>query len=178
MNYQQLNREKLYSGPVFDVVKVFLQLPDQRERSYDLIEHGGSVTIVPVDDDGKIFFVRQYRVGAGHPLLELPAGVLEKEEDPLVSAKRELREEIGMGASEFETLGSFYLAPGYTSEFMTIYLARGLYPAPLDPDEDEFLEIVNLPIESVYQQAFSGKIQDGKTLAALLLAWPHIMKAE
>lgn len=178
MDYKPLNREKLYSGPVFDVVKVFLKLPDQRERSYDLIEHSGSVTIVPVDDDGQIFFVRQYRVGAGHQMLELPAGVLESEEDPLVSAKRELREEIGMGARELKMLGSFYLAPGYTSEYMTIFLARGLYPSPLDPDEDEFLEIVSLPIETVYQQAFAGKIQDGKTLAALLLALPHIKEED
>lgn len=176
MDYHQIDRKKLYSGPVFDVVKVFLQLPDQRERSYDLVEHNGSVTIVPVDDDGQIFFVRQYRVGAGQPVLELPAGVLEHNEDPLVSAKRELREEIGMGARELKKLGSFYLAPGYTSEHMTIFLARGLYPSPLDPDEDEFLEIIKLPIEAVYQQAFAGRIQDGKTLAGLLLALPDIKK--
>ncbi len=176
MDYQPLSREKLYSGPVFDVVKVSMQLPDRRQRSYDLVEHAGSVTIVPVDDHKQIFFVKQYRVGAGHTLLELPAGVLEEGEDPLVSANREMREEIGMAATEITSLGSFYLAPGYTSEYMTIFLARGLYPAPLEPDEDEFLEIVTLPIEVVYEQAFAGKIQDGKTLAALLLALPHIMK--
>ena len=174
MDHQQLNREKLYSGPVFDLVKVCLQLPNGRQRFYDLVEHSGSVTIVPVDDHGRIYFVTQYRVGAGNRLLELPAGVLEEGEDPLVSARREIREEIGMGARELKILGSFYLAPGYTSEYMTIFLARGLYPDPLDPDEDEFLEIVTMPIETVYQQAFAGQIQDGKTLAALLLALPHI----
>ena len=174
MDHQQLNREKLYSGPVFDVFKVFLQLPNGGERVYDLVEHSGSVTIVPVDDQGRIYFVTQYRVGADDRLLELPAGVLEQGEDPLVSAQREIREEIGMGARDLTSLGSFYLAPGYTSEYMTIFLARGLYPAPLDPDEDEFLEIVTLPIETVYQKAFGGEIQDGKTLAALLLALPHI----
>lgn len=174
MDFKKLGKEQVYSGPVFDLVKVFLQLPDNRERSYDLIEHHGSVTIVPVDDQGLVYFVRQYRVGAGHTLLELPAGVLEQDEDPLVSAERELQEEIGMGARELKRLGSFFLAPGYTSEHMTIFLARGLYSSPLEPDEDEFLEVVTQPIEDVYQQAFSGKIEDGKTLAALLLALPHI----
>jgi len=174
MDYKKLGKEQIYSGPVFDLVKVFLQLPDRRERSYDLIEHHGSVTIVPVDDQGRVYFVRQYRVGAGHPLLELPAGVLEQDEDPLVCAERELQEEIGMGAREFKLLGSFFLAPGYTSEHMTIFLARGLYISPLEPDEDEFLEVVTLLIEEVYQHAFSGKIEDGKTLATLLLALPHI----
>jgi ADP-ribose pyrophosphatase len=174
MNHQSLNREKLYSGPVFDLVKVNVQLPDGRERFYDLIEHSGSVTIVPVDDQGQVYFVSQYRVGAGDRLLELPAGVLEDGEDPLVSAEREIREEIGMGARAFKKLGGFYLAPGYTNEYMTIFLASGLYPAPLDPDEDEFLEIESMPIEVVYQKAFGGEIQDGKTLAALLLALPYI----
>jgi ADP-ribose pyrophosphatase len=174
MDHQQLNREKLYSGSVFDVFKVSLQLPNGGERVYDLVEHSGSVTIVPVDDQDRIYFVTQYRVGADDRLLELPAGVLEKGEDPLVSAKRELREEIGMAASEIKPLGSFFLAPGYASEYMTIFLAKGLYPAPLDPDEDEFLEIVTMPTDAVYQQAFAGEIKDGKTLAALLLALPHI----
>lgn len=178
MTHQTINREKLYTGPVFDVDKVYLQLPDGRERVYDLVEHGGSVTIVPVDDEDKIYFVTQYRVGANECLLELPAGVLEKGEEPLVSAEREIREEIGMGAREITSLGSFYLAPGYTTEYMTIFLARGLYPSPLDPDEDEFLEIVSMPIDAVYQKAFSGEIQDGKTLAALLLALPHIKVGE
>lgn len=177
MAYQQLKREKLYLGPVFDLVKVHLQLPDQRERVYDLIEHGGSVTIVPVDDQGRIHFVRQYRVGAGGPLLELPAGVLDEGEDPAISALRELREEIGMDTDELTLLGQFFLAPGYTTEFMTIFLARGLFPSPLEPDDDEFLEIVPVPIKTVYEQAFSGEIQDGKTLAALLLAFPVINRA-
>lgn len=174
MTHLRLDRDKQYTGPVFDVAKVNIQLPDGRKRVYDLVEHGGSVTIVPVDDEGRILFVTQYRVGANERLLELPAGVLETGEDPLVSAKREIREEIGMAAKEITALGSFYLAPGYTTEYMTIFLAKGLYPAPLDPDEDEFLEIVTMPVEEAYQKAFAGEIQDGKTLAALLLALPYI----
>jgi ADP-ribose pyrophosphatase len=174
MTYRTLYREKQYSGPIFDVSKVYLQLPNGRERAYDLVEHADSVTIVPVDANGLIYFVTQHRVGSGGLLLELPAGVLEKGEDPLASAEREIREEIGMGAEDLRDLGGFYLAPGYTDEYMTVYLATGLHPSPLEPDEDEFLNLVSMPIEEVYQKAMAGEIQDGKTLAALLLAMPLI----
>lgn len=174
MTYQTIRREKHYSGPVFDVVKVHVILPDGRERSYDLVEHGDSVTIVPLDSDGNIIFVVQHRVGAGASLLELPAGVLENDEDPLVSAVREIREEIGMAARDVRLLGRFYLAPGYTDEYMTIFLATGLYPSPLDPDDDEFLDVITMPVEAAYQKALAGEIEDGKTLAALLLAMPYL----
>jgi ADP-ribose pyrophosphatase len=174
MTHRMLYREKQYSGPVFDVAKVYLQLPNGRERAYDLVEHGDSVTIVPVDANGHIYFVTQYRVGSDGLLLELPAGVLERGEDPLVSAEREIREEIGMGADELRELGAFYLAPGYTDEYMTIFLATGLHPSPLEPDEDEFLNLVTMSVEEAYQKALAGEIQDGKTLAALLLAMPLI----
>ena len=115
-------------------------------------------------------------MGSDGLLLELPAGVLEEGEDPLVSAEREIREEIGMGAEELRELGGFYLAPGYTDEYMTIFLATGLHPSPLEPDEDEFLNLVTMSVEEAYQKALAGEIQDGKTLAALLLAMPLIWR--
>ncbi len=174
MIHQEIRRERHYSGPVFDIAKVYVRLPDGRERSYDLVEHGNSVTIVPVDANGQVYFVTQHRVGADSLLLELPAGVLEPGEDPLESARREIREEIGMDAHEIAPLGGFFLAPGYTDEYMTIFLATGLFPSPLEPDEDEFLNLVSMTVESAYQKALGGEIEDGKTLAALLLAMPHI----
>lgn len=174
MTHQALYRETQYSGPIFDVTKVHVRLPDGRERSYDLVEHGDSVTIVPVDPNGQVYFVTQHRVGADSLLLELPAGVLEPGEDPLESARREIREEIGMDAQELIPLGGFFLAPGYTDEYMTIFLATGLFPSPLEPDEDEFLNLITMPVEAVYQKALAGEIEDGKSLAALLLAMPHI----
>jgi ADP-ribose pyrophosphatase len=111
MSFQFIDREIYYSGSVFDVSKVRVQLPDGRERAYDLVEHGDSVTIVPVDENGQVYFVTQHRIGSGSRLLELPAGVLEVDEDPLSSAKREIREEIGMDAHEIIPIGGFYLAP-------------------------------------------------------------------
>lgn len=174
MSFTLLGREKQYQGRAFDVAKVQVRLPDGRERDYDLVEHGDSVTIVPVDTFGQIYYVSQYRIGSGHTLLELPAGVLEAYEDPLTCAQREIREEIGMAAQEMRALGGFYLAPGYTDEYMTVFLATGLYESPLEADDDEFLNISTLSIEESYRQAQAGEIEDGKTLAALLLAQPII----
>lgn len=169
-----LNRQKQYRGHAFDVSKVQIRLPDGRERFYDLVEHVDSVSIVPVDDQGNLYFVSQPRIGSGDTLLELPAGVMDKGETPLQCAKREIREEIGMGAGKISTLGSFYLAAGYSTEKMTVFLATNLFKSPLPPDEDEFINIQKMPIEEAYQKALAGEFQDGKTLAALLLTKPHL----
>lgn len=173
MSFSIINREKQYQGRAFDVSKVFFHLPNGDQRGYDLVEHADSVTIIPVDEDGQMYFVSQYRVGSGSTLLELPAGVLEAGEDPMVCAMREIREEIGQAAYELKKLGGFYLAPGYTDEYMTVFLAKGLFDSPLDPDADEFLDVVTMPTAEAYQRAVQGEFNDGKTLAALLLALPY-----
>ena len=176
MTFTALKREKQYQGRVFDVSSVQIRFPDGREKTYDLVEHGDSVTILPVDDEGNIYFVSQHRLGAAGTLLELPAGVLDPGESPLTSARRELREETGMDAREFTKLGGFYLAPGYSDEYMTVFLAVGLFDAPLDGDEDEMINLQLIPIKKAYQKAREGHIQDGKTLAALILGGPFLEK--
>lgn len=178
MNYQELYREKLYSGPIFDLAKVRMRLPSGRERDYDLVEHGNSVTIVPVDASGQVYFVDQHRVGSNSMLLELPAGMLDAGEDPLEGARREIREEIGMDAEQIIPLGGFYLAAGYSDEYLFAYLAKGLFASPLDPDEDEFINLVTMPAEAALEKAFAGEFHDGKTLAALFLAMPYIKSNE
>lgn len=174
MRFEILNNEKQFEGHTFDVAEITVELPNGKVRDYDLIEHGDSVTILPIDDTGKILFVIQNRIGSGSFLRELPAGVMEKGETPLECAKREIREETGKGAKDMQRLGGFYLAPGYSDEFMTVFLATGLYDSPLDPDADEFLSVQTLSIEEAYNEAFAGDFADGKTLAALLLAEPRI----
>lgn len=175
MKIKKLYSEKQYRGRVFDVAKVHVRLPDGKQQYFDLVEHGDSVTILAVDGEGNVYFVTQHRIGTDSTLLELPAGVLDEGEDPLTSAKREIREEIGLAANNFRELGSFYLAPGYTDEYMTVYLATELYESPLDPDDDEFLDVLIMPISEVYRKALAGEFKDGKTLAALLLAQPYLM---
>lgn len=174
MNFEWLGRKKQYQGHAFQVEKVEIRLPDGKTRYFDLVVHNGAVTLVPVDDQGNIWFVRQYRVGSSSELLELPAGTLDPGEDPLVCARREIREEIGMAADRMTKLGEMYLAPGYSSEFMHVYLAQGLSHDPLDPDADEFLQTEIIPIEKAYEMAARGEIRDSKSLAALLLAKPRL----
>lgn len=176
MAYELLNRILIYAGRIFDVATHEYRLPDGRSYRYDVVEHRGAVTVIPVDREGNLIFVRQYRVGCESDLLELPAGVLEEDEDPLSGAAREIREETGMAAGKLERLGDFYMVPGYSTEHMHIYLATGLYAAPLPQDQDEFLELVRYPFRRAMEMARSGQIKDGKTLAALLLAESHLLK--
>lgn len=173
-NYRELRRETIYTGRAFAVERVTFTLPDDRERTYDLVNHRGSVTVIPLDAGGRILFVTQYRLGAGAALLELPAGVNDGE-DPAECAAREIREETGMAAGKLQMLGSFYLAPGYSSEYMHIFLATDLYPDPLAADDDEFLTVSAIPAAEALAMARRGEIHDGKTLAALFLAEPYLL---
>ena len=174
MGFEKLKAETVYSGRAFSVEKVEMRLPDEKIRSYDLVRHNGSVTIVPLDSQGNLLFVSQYRIGLEQELLELPAGVMEDSEEPAQSAEREVREETGMAAGNLELLGDYYLAPGYSSERTYAYLATGLYPNPLAQDEDEFLQLRAIPVKEAYRLALDGAIQDSKSLAALLLARPRL----
>ncbi len=175
MSFQPLDEETIYHGRIFDLVRAHFRLPHGKEPIFDLVKHHGAVVILPVDQQGNIWFVRQFRIGAGQELLELPAGLLEKEETPESCVSREIQEEIGMAAGHIERLGEFYMVPGYSTEKLHAYLATGLYPSSLPTDEDELLAHVSLPIREVNDMVRSGKIQDGKTLATLLLAQPKIL---
>lgn len=167
-----VSREQFMKGHAFNVEKVRLSMPDGRERTYDLADHADAVTILPIDDEGMVYFVRQYRVGAEKDLLELPAGVMDEGEDPLTSAHRELREEIGKDASQMVCIGGFYMAPGYSSEYMNVYLATNLREEKSDHDEDEFLSLVKIDLREVFAKIQSGEIEDGKTISAFMLAMP------
>jgi ADP-ribose pyrophosphatase len=177
MNFEEIQREMTYHGRAFDVQRVKLRLPNQKETTYDLVEHRGAVVIVPLDSDGNIWFVEQYRLGAEQVLLELPAGTLENGEDPLVCAAREIREEIGMAAGQITLLGEIYIAPGYSSERQYLFLAEDLKSGPLKGDDDEFIEVCKYPAKTVFEMAEQGKIKDGKTLAALLMVQPRLNSA-
>lgn len=173
-NFEFLNSELVYQGRIFNVERILMRLPDGHTHYYDLVRHKGAVTLVPIDQNDNILFVNQYRMGADQDLLELPAGVLDDGESPEVCAAREIREETGSAARTIKKLGEFYLAPGYSSEFMFVFLAHDLYSSPLQADQDEFIRVVPIPIKEVYDMVSQGKINDGKTLAALLLARPEL----
>jgi len=176
MKFELITSENTYAGRAFNVRRDHLLTPSGNTVKYDIIEHIGSVSLVPVDENGQMYFVRQYRHAAGMDLLELPAGTLEPGEPPEEAARREIREEIGMAAQNMLEIGSFYLAPGYSTELMHVFLATGLTYDPLDPDADEYLSVEKLPVAEALQLAESGQMQDAKSLAALLLAKKYLVK--
>jgi ADP-ribose pyrophosphatase len=176
MSFELLKSEVLMKGRAFAIRRDHLKTPDGRETKFEIIEHGGSVVIIPVDDNGNMLLVRQYRHATGQDLLELPAGTLDDNEEPDVCAAREIREEIGMAAGILTKLGDFYLAPGYSTEFMVVFLATDLSHNPLEADADEFLSVETVPVAEAIKMAERGEMPDAKSLAALFLAKPALEK--
>jgi ADP-ribose pyrophosphatase len=170
MEFKILNKDTVYRGRAFDVEKVLLELPNQKQSYYDLVDHKNSVTILPIDEFGNVWFVTQFRLGSEGQLLELPAGVIEDQEAPEICAMREIQEEIGMAAKKLVFLGDFYLAAGYSNEHMFTYQAKDLYPSALNPDADEFIKVSKIPFKEVLEMLHKGKFKDAKTLATLALA--------
>lgn len=174
MPFELIRSETILQGRAFKIRRDYLKTPDGRETRLEIIEHGGSVVLIPIDDDGNLLFVRQYRHAAGADLLELPAGTRDNDEPFDECAAREIREETGMEAGTLQKVGEFYLAPGYSSEFMAVYLATGLKENPLDADDDEFLKVEKIPLKQAIEMAERGEVPDAKSLAALLLARPYL----
>jgi ADP-ribose diphosphatase len=176
MPFEFIKSELLLQGRTFKIRRDYLKTPDGKETKLEIVEHGGSVVVIPVDEQGNMWFVRQYRHATGKELLELPAGTRDGDEPYEECAAREIREETGMEAGTLTNLGSFYLAPGYSTEFMGVFLATDLKYNPLDPDADEFLAVEKIPVKQAFEISERGEILDAKSLAALLLVRPHLEK--
>ena len=176
MPFELIRSEMLLQGRTFKLRRDHLKTPDGRETKLEIIEHGGSVIIIPIDADGNMLFVRQYRHAAGEDLLELPAGTREKNEPYEECAAREIREETGMAAGKLEKVGEFYLAPGYSTEFMGVFIATELSHNPLEPDVDEFLTVEKMSVKEAFEMVMRGDMPDAKSLAAFLLAKPYLEK--
>jgi ADP-ribose pyrophosphatase len=162
--------QRVFSGRAFNVRVDQVRLNSGPLVSWEVIEHTGAVAVVPLDEEGNVFMVRQYRHSVRAELLELPAGTVKPGEDPDSTAMRELQEEIGMTAADLKLIGEFFLAPGYSSELMRVYLAHGLTPASLPPDEDEVIQVEKILFPDAVRMAINGQIRDAKSVAGLLLA--------
>ncbi len=169
-SFELLGSEVILEGRTFKIRRDHLKTPDGRTTKYEIVEHTGSVVMVPVDLDGNLLFVRQYRHAARSDLLELPAGTRDGDEPYEICAAREMREETGMAAGSLERLGEFYLAPGYSTEYMAVFLATDLRTDPLEADADEFLQLERVPVQKALDMAKSGQVPDAKSLAALFIA--------
>jgi ADP-ribose pyrophosphatase len=155
-----------YDGAIIDLV-----VERWGDHDREIVKHPGAVAIVAVDGEGWVTLVRQLREPARKQLVELPAGTREEGEEPLATAKRELREECGLTGGEWRELTSFWTSPGFCDEYMHLYLAEGVVSGEDDPDDDEEVELVRWHVDELESRL--GEIEDAKTLAGLLLFLRH-----
>jgi ADP-ribose pyrophosphatase len=139
-----------------------------KTKTAEIVEHPGAVAILPVDSHNRIHLVQQWRRAAKEIVLEIPAGTLNKKEDPLEAAQRELREETGFSSDKLTPIGGFFSAPGFCDEFIHLFIAEHLKQNPLPPDEGEEIDLITLSLEEVLRLIERGKIRDAKTIAAIL----------
>lgn len=161
--------ETIYDGVVLHIIRDEVLLPNGKTKYREVARHPGAVAVVPLTDAGEVVCVRQYRYAQGGMMFEIPAGKLERgESDREAAARRELREETGAVSGKFTFLGTFVSSPAILDEVIWMYLAEDLSFGQTDPDEDEFLNVVRVPLDELCRACADGRITDGKTQAALL----------
>lgn len=163
-----IKRHYVYEGRIVNLQLDEVRLPDGTHTKREIIKHRGAAGVVPLDHAGNVYLVRQYRSAAAIKTLEIPAGVLDGDESPTTCAIRELQEEINFRPGTLESLGGFYVAPGYTTEFIHLFLAYDLIPSELVGDSDERIEVVKLPLSEAVALIETGEIVDSKSIIALM----------
>lgn len=160
-----------YEGKIINLRVDKARLPDGSVANREVVEHPGGVGVIALTDEGEVLLVQQFRYPYGEITTEIPAGKRDRGEDPLNTGKRELAEETGVTADNFTPLGVLYPTPGYCDEVIYLYLATGLHFAEQHPDEDEFLDVLRLPLDTLVDKVMAGEIPDAKTQIAALKAW-------
>lgn len=165
---KQLKAEYAFKGKIFNARVDEALMPDGRTAVREVVEHNGGVMVAPLDSDGNLYFVDQFRYPYFEVVTELPAGKLEKGEDPYEAGIRELKEETGMTAEKIISLGKLYPSPGYCGEIIHLYLATGLTYGEQSPDDDEFLEVKKIHISKAVEMVMNGELPDSKTQVGIL----------
>jgi ADP-ribose pyrophosphatase len=163
-----ISSKQIYDGKVVKLYVDDAELDNGRKAVRELIKHPGGVCVLPLDDDGNVYMVKQFRYPFMTALTELPAGKLEFGEDHRQCGIRELKEETGATADSFEYLGCIYPTVAYDTEIIHMYLARGLHFGEQDLDEGEFLDVLKIPFDKVFEMAMNGELPDAKTQTAVL----------
>lgn len=158
----------VYEGRIITLRNDDITLPDGRDAKREYVCHRGGAAVLAVDDEGYVYLVHQFRYPYREELLEIPAGKLEEGEEAIVTARRELEEEIGMTADEIVPFGMIYPTPGYTNEHLHIFLAKGLKKGSMHLDDGEFLRVERVPFKTVLEMVLSDEIRDGKTCYAIM----------
>ena len=170
MTEKMVSSEEKFKGRILDVRLDTVELPNGHGAFREVVRHPGGVCVLALDEEGRVLVVEQFRYPYGKLLLEIPAGKLERGEDPREAGIRELREETGATAGRFESLGQVYPSPGYCDEIIHLYMARDLSFGQAQPDEDEFLQVQRIPFEELVGRILDGEVTDSKTVAAVLKA--------
>lgn len=163
--------ETVYNGKIFKVTKDSALLENGSEVQRDVVHHSGGVTIIPINENGEILMVRQYRYPHHKVMLEIPAGKLEPNESHYDCGKRELLEETGCTCREYKYIGEIVPTPAYVSEVIHMYMASGLEYSEQNLDDDEFLDVEKVPLEKAVEMVMNGEITDSKTQIGVLKAW-------
>lgn len=165
-----MKSEKLYEGKILTLRVDTVELPNKKYSKREIVEHSGAVAIVAVTNDNEIVMVRQYRKAIENYLLEIPAGKLEYNEEPLECAKRELKEETGYESKDIELLCEVYASPGFSTEKIYIFLAKDLQEGESDLDEGEYLEVEKIEVKTLIDMVLKNKITDSKSINGILMA--------
>jgi len=160
----------IYNGAIINVRCDDIVQEDGRKAKREVVEHRGGVCIVPIDNEGNVLLVKQFRYAIGKYILEIPAGKREVNEDPFETAKRELSEETGCTAGDWKNLGSFVVTPGYSTEKFYIYLARELQYFEQHLDEGEHVSVEKIRFEDALDMVYTNQIDDAKSVIGLLMA--------
>ena len=158
----------IYNGRIITVHEDTVTLVDGTRAKREIVDHNGGVAIVGITDDNEVLLVRQFRAPYKETIFEIPAGKLEKDEDPYEAAKREFSEECGCTASEFRYIGELYPTPGYCGEIIRIYLAKGLQYGEQHLDEDERLDVYKVPLDEAFRRVMNGEFKDAKTQIGIM----------
>lgn len=164
-----LTEDVAWTGRIFNVDRLRVELPDGRVAIRDVVRHPGAVAVVALTGDGRICLVRQYRTALGRVTVEIPAGKLAPGEDPLECASRELLEETGMSAEKIAFLTTIATSDGFTDELIHVYMATGLTFTRSNPDADEFINVDLVPLEELVDAVLDGRIEDAKTVVGALV---------
>ena len=166
----KISGQSVFDGALLHVRKDEVTLPDGKTATREFFAHPGAVAIVPMTDDGCIVLERQFRYPVGRVVTEVPAGKLDSpDEDRLAAAKRELKEETGYEAESWAKIGDYTPAAAYSDEVISLYLARDLIKTGQNLDEDEFINLIQVPLAEVVRMVMEGEITDGKTMAAIFM---------
>lgn len=168
--------DKIYDGRIIEVTRERVLLENDSEAYREVVYHTGGVCILPINDKGEVLFVKQYRYPFKEVLLEIPAGKREKGEDPKECGIRELREEAGAVSDNITYLGKLYPTVAYDTEIIYMYMAQDLSFGEQDLDDDEFLDVVKIPLDKAYEMVINDEIPDAKTQIAILKAWSILNK--